>query len=192
MARAFAPPAFYPGWVFTDMFFTTEARAELERRAGGAVVQYLNRNYNITLAERGYLNALGVPDAAIDGWLGAMNAQRFVAGPPHARNYLRRNADYTGKIKNPVLTMHTVVDPLVTVSQEFEYAETVARARRTALLFQTYTNGVGHCNFTGPQLITAVNAINQWVTSGTPPTAATFPAALGFVPGFVPPPMNQP
>lgn len=174
------------------MFFTTEARAELERRAGGAVVQYLNRNYNITPAERGYLNALGVPNAAIDGWLGAMNAQRFVAGPPHARNYLRRNADYTGKIKNPVLTMHTVVDPLVTVSQEFEYAETVARARRTALLFQTYTNGVGHCNFTGPQLITAVNAINQWVTSGTPPTAATFPAALGFVPGFVPPPMNQP
>ena len=30
-----APPNFYPNWVLTDMFFSTEARAELERRAGG-------------------------------------------------------------------------------------------------------------------------------------------------------------
>jgi len=28
------PPAFYPGWALTDFFFFTEARAELQRRAG--------------------------------------------------------------------------------------------------------------------------------------------------------------
>ena len=37
-----APSAFprrsYPGWIITNMFFSTEARAELERRAGGPVV----------------------------------------------------------------------------------------------------------------------------------------------------------
>lgn len=186
------PPAFYPGWVFTDMFFTMEARSELERRAGGPIVQNLNRNYNLTPAEKTYLMGLGVPSAVIDGWLLQMNGQRYVDAPNYARNYVKHNADYSGKIKGPVLTMHTVIDPLVTVSNEYEYADTVNSAGRGNLLFQTYTNGNGHCAFSGPQLITAVNAINTWVKDGTKPTAATFPAALGFVPGFVPPPMNQP
>src|SRR5215210_7849303 len=57
------PPAFYPGWIFTDMFFTMEARSELERRAGGPVVQNLDRNYSLTPAEKTYLMSLGVPSA---------------------------------------------------------------------------------------------------------------------------------
>ena len=70
--------------------------------------------------------------------------------------------------------------------------DTVYGADRGSLLFQAYTNGNGHCSFTGPQIVTAVNAVASWVETGTAPTAATFPSALGFVPGFVPPPMNQP
>jgi len=192
--RGITPPAgFYPGWLFTDMFFSMEARSELERRAGGAIVQNLDRNYTLTDAERAYLqNVLMVPSAVIDSWLMQMNGQRFIDPPNDARNYVKHNADYSGKIKHPVLTMHTVVDPLVTVSQEYEYAETVNNAGRGNLLYQTYTNGNGHCAFSGTQLITAVTAINNWVKDGTKPTAATFPAAAGFVPGFVPPPMNQP
>ena len=42
---------------------------------------------------------------------------------PSARNYVRNNTDYNGKIRNPVLTMHTIVDPLVTVTNEQAYAE---------------------------------------------------------------------
>lgn len=162
------------------------------------VVTYFRDNitqpdrYDLTPAEKMYIASFGVPAAVIDGWLLQMNGQRYVDAPNYARNYLKRNADYSGKIKNPVLTMHTVIDPLVTVSQEYEYAETVNKAGRGKYLYQTYTSGNGHCNFTGPQLITAVNAINDWVRTGTKPTAATFPAPLGFVPGFVPPPMNQP
>jgi len=186
------PPAFYPGWVFTDMFFVTEVRSELERRAGGPIVQNLDRDYSLTPAERGYLMFLGVPSGVIDSWLMTMNGQRYVSAPPYARNYVEHNANYNGKIKNPVLTMHTIIDPLVTVSQEFEYAETIAAANRSGLVFQTYTNGNGHCNFTGAQLVTAVNAINSWVVTGAKPTSANFPVALGFDPTFVPPPMNQP
>lgn len=186
------PPAFYPGWIFTDMFFAMEARSELERRAGGPIVQNLDRNYNLTAGEKSYLMALGLPSAVIDSWLMTMNGQRFVSAPQYARNYVEHNANYNGKIKNPVLTMHTKVDPLVTVSQEFEYAQTVAAAKRSESLFQTYTNGNGHCAFSGPQIITAVNNINSWVTTGTRPTAANFPTALGFDSAFVPPPLNQP
>src|SRR5215204_3318157 len=66
------PPNFYPNWVVTDMFFAMEARAELERRAGGPIVQNLDRKYSITAAERAYLMGFGIPSIVIDGWLAAM------------------------------------------------------------------------------------------------------------------------
>ena len=184
--------AVYPGWVFTDLYFATEARAELERRAGGAFTQNLNHVYTLSAADRAYLNALGLPNVLLDQWLGAMNVRTNTSGEPSARNYVEHNADFNGKIKNPVLTLHTVVDTLVPVSHEAAYRDTVTAAGNTASLYQVYTNGVGHCNFTGPQLVTAVAAIDAWVRTGTPPTAAQFPAALGFVPGFVPPPFAFP
>lgn len=187
-----SPPAFYPGWVITDGFFATEARAELERRAGSPFVQNLDRDYNLTMAERAYLGALMVPSIVIDTWLLQMNNDRIISSPRFARNFLSRNADYSGKIRSPVLTMHTVIDPLVTVSQSAEYADTVSRAGRGRFLKQVYTSGNGHCNFTGPQLITAVNAIDSWVATGEIPPDTAFPAAAGFVPGFTPPRMLQP
>ncbi len=185
------PPAFYPGWLFTDFFFLTEARAELQRRAGGPFVENVNHLYSLTNAEKVYLSTLGIPTAVVDGWLAQMNARRNIIAAPAARNYLRLNTDYSGKIKHPVLTMHTVLDPLVVVANESAYAELIAATGEDAL-FQTYTNGNGHCAFTGAQFLTAVAAIDGWVRTGVRPTTASFPAALGFEPTFVPPPMLQP
>jgi hypothetical protein len=186
------PPAFFPGWVLTDMFFTMEARSELERRAGGPIVQNLDRDYTLTAAERAYLAGIGLPGPVVDGWLAQMNGQRIFEAPKYSRNYVEHYANYSGKILNPVLTMHTIIDPLVVVGQEHEYAETVANAGRSRLLNQVYTTGVGHCNFTGPQLLTAVGAIKAWVETGVKPPDSAFPAPLGFNTAFVPPPMNQP
>lgn len=188
-----APPNFFPGWVFTDMFFSMEARAELERRAEGPVVQNLNRNYNLTADERAYLAALGVPAAQIDAWLAQMNGSRTISAPADSRSYVQEFADYTGKINAPVLTLHTLFDPLVTITQEREYLETVTAARRTRFLYQAYTTGNGHCNFTGEQLVASVAAIDNWVRNNQRPTVANFPYTLGFLfEGYVPPPMNQP
>jgi hypothetical protein len=186
------PPAFFPGWVITDMAFLTEFRAELQRRAGGGYVQNIGHNYNLSAAERSYLNGLGIPSPVLDGWLAAMNSQTNIVAAPAPRNYVEHYATFTGKIKPPVLTMHTIIDPLVVVANESAYQETVAGAGRSDRLFQTYTNGIGHCAFSGPQILTAVGAIDNWVRTGTKPTAATFPAALGFVPAFVPPAFPQP
>ena len=188
-----APPNFYPNWVFTDMFFATEARAELERRARGPIVRNNNRNYSLTADEKAYLVTLGVPAPVIEGWLASLNTDRFIFAPYYSRYYLNLNSDYTGAIINPVLTLHTLYDPLVTVSQEHAYLDTVTAAGRTNLLYQTYTNGNGHCNFTGEQLVASVTAINTWVRTRTKPTAANFPTTLGFLPdSFVPPTLNQP
>ena len=186
------PPAFYPNWVVTDFFFLTEARAELQRRAGGPYVENVNHNYSLTADERTYLLAIGVPTAVVDAWLAQMNARTNIVAPPAARNYVRLNTDYNGKIKNPVLTVHTAIDPLVVVANESAYADLIASTGRGDRLFQTYTNANGHCNFNGPQFLTAVGAIDTWVRTGVRPTAASFPAALGFNNSFVPPQLLQP
>ena len=182
------PPAFFPGWALTDFFFITEARAELQRRAGGPIVQNLDHSYSITDAERAYLAGLGVPGAVVDAWLAQMNARRNIEAKPSARNYVRNNTDFNGKIRNPILSVHTIIDPLLVVANESAYAELNASQGREELLFQTFTTGVGHCNLTGPQILTAIGAIDLWVRTGVRPTAAQFPAPLGFNSAFVPPP----
>ena len=184
---AFPAPSF-PGWIVTNMFFVTEARAELERRAGGPVAQNLTHVYSLSPIDKAYLAVLGVN---ADVLLAEMNARRTISAPPSSRNYAEHWADFSGKIKQPVLTLHTRTDSLVPVQHEAAYASTVAGAGRSDLLAQTYTDGNGHCNFTGAQLLTALGALDTWVATGVKPGAAAFPAALGFLPGFVPPPWPQ-
>ena len=182
------PPAFFPGWAITDFFFITEARAELQRRAGGPIVQNLDQNYTLTDAEKAYLAGLGLPSPVVDAWLAQMNARRNIEAKTSARNYVRNNTDFNGKIRNPILSVHTIIDPLLVVANESAYAELNASAGHEDRLFQTFTTGVGHCAFTGPQILTAISAIDLWVRTGVAPTAASFPAPLGFNNAFVPPP----
>ena len=182
------PPAFFPGWALTDFFFFTEARAELQRRAGGPIVQNLDQSYDLTAAEKTYLAGIGLPIPVVDAWLAQMNARRNIEAKQSARNYVRNNTDFNGKIRNPILTVHTIIDPLLVVANDRAYAELNASAGKKELLFQTFTTGVGHCNLTGPQILTSIGAIDTWVRTGVRPTAATFPAPLGFNNAFVPPP----
>ena len=129
-----------------------------------------------------------LPGPIVDAWLAQMNARRNIESLQKARSYVRNNTDYSGKIQNPVLTMHTIVDPLVVVAHESAYAELINSQGREELLFQTYTNGNGHCSFTGQQILTAVGAIDVWVRTGVRPTTGSFPGILGFSSTFVPPP----
>lgn len=181
------PPAFFPGWAVTDFFFITEARAELQRRAGGPIVQNLDHNYTLTDAEKAYLAGLGVPSPVVDAWLAQMNARRNIEAKTSARNYVRNNTDFNGKIRNPILSVHTIIDPLLVVANESAYAELNASVGQEERLFQTFTTGVGHCAFSGPQILTAIGAIDLWVRTGVQPTSASFPEALGFNNAFVPP-----
>lgn len=181
------PPAFYPGWALTDFFFITEARAELQRRAGGPIVQNLDQTYELTATEKAYLAGIGLPTPVVDAWLDQMNARRNITAKQSARNYVRNNTEFNGKIRNPILSMHTIIDPLLVVANESAYAELNAAAGREELLFQTFTTGVGHCNFSGPQILTAIGAIDTWVRTGARPTSATFAGVPGFNTAFVPP-----
>lgn len=177
--------------LLTNMFFQTEARGELERRAGGPVVQNLDHVYALSPADKAYLMTLGVPMTTTDAWLVRMNATHYSA-PAASRSYLDQWTDFGGKIKEPVLTMHTKIDTLVPVNHESKYLETVTAAKREENLYQTFTNGDQHCGFTAQQIFTAIGALDSWVVTGVAPTAASFPEALGFDNAFTPPAWPQP
>ena len=146
-------------------------------------------NYVLTAAERAHLAALGL-DA--DNLLQAMNARRNIAAPPASRNYIEHYADYNGKIKKPVLTVHTIIDELVPVAHQSAYRQTVTAAGRDHLLAQAYTDGIGHCNLNEAQNMAVVRAFDAWIATGVAPTQASLPVALGFAPGFTPPDWPQP
>jgi pimeloyl-ACP methyl ester carboxylesterase len=184
------PPGYFPGQLISLPFFlATEGEQELERRAGGPVAQNITHTYALTSAEKVYLASLGV-DA--DPLLEGMNARRDIAAAPEPRNYVEHFADYSGLIKRPVLTLHTKVDEVIPVASESAYRNTIAAVDRDDLLVQVYTTGIGHGSFTKEQYLAAIQAIDGWARSGTPPASSAFPAEDGFIPDFVPPAWPQP
>jgi pimeloyl-ACP methyl ester carboxylesterase len=178
---------FWFSWLFTDMFFATQARGELERRANGPVAQNLDHIYELSAAEEAYLGSMGLTDAA--GMVSQMNARTNIEACAPARKYLERYADFTGDLKRPVITIHTRVDELVREANEDVYRELVEAAGKGDMLVQVFTDSVGHSRFTGEQLLATVLAMDYWLETGEKPsTAVFFPPILGFVPNFVPPP----
>ena len=182
------PSALYPSWLFTNFFFLTEARAEAERRAGGPYVQNVTHNYTLTGGQLAYLAALGFNAAPV---LTAMNASERFSADRSARNYMTHYATFSGKLSDPVLTLHTKWDTLVPWGHESAYAETVAAAGRSNLLVQASTNGLGHCSFAPNEIGAAVALLENWVKTGVRPTAATL-AAFGLDGTSAPPAWPQP
>ena len=177
----------YPGWAVTNLFFFTEARGELERRAGGPFVQNADHVYWLSPGEQVYLMALGYDPTVA---LAAMNASPRYTANRSARNYVEHYATFDGKLKSPTLTIHTKWDTLVPVSHEERYAATVAAAGGSGLLRQAFSNGLGHCQF-GPELFGAIVLLEGWAKTGVAPSPAAL-ASVGLDPAFVPPPWPQP
>lgn len=175
-------------WLFTDMYFGTEARAELERRMGGVPMQNVGHVYDIPDADRAVYEALGVP---VDDILAAMNSYDVVADRD-ARMKLRGAVDYRGTISKPVLSVHTRADGLVPVEHQSAYASIVAAAGNSDHLVQAYTDSVGHCTFTPEQLLTSLGAMEYWLATGSAPGSEFFPEAFGFMNDFVPEPWPYP
>jgi hypothetical protein len=180
-----SPAGFYDGeGLFIWMFFTTEARAQVERKLGGPATQNLDHTYRLSNADKGYLASLGEdPDAL----LSSMNAHAIYGAKRSARQYMENGGSFNGNITGPILSMHAIDDGLATIDHESVYAAINAAAGRQDVLTQVYTNGVGHCTFTEDQLESAVRAMVSWLETGVKPDATFFPVSQGFVPGFTPP-----
>lgn len=179
---------YLPPWNLTfwlQAVFMVYGRAEVEVRANGNPAQNIGRVYSLSEAEIEYLNGLGVDAVSL---LAEMNARATIAADPNARNYVKNFGDLTGRIRRPVLTVHTKYDVLTPVEVQGVYRDMVELAGSDDFLVQVYTEGLQHCDFTPGQVLALVQAMEYWLESGTPPDANFFPESLGFDNDFTPGP----
>jgi hypothetical protein len=98
--------------------------------------------------------------------------------------WLARNISFDGDISVPVLTMHTTGDGLVVPENEQAYKAVVDRAGHGALLQQIFVARAGHCAFTPAETITAVQTLENRLSTGqwnvpSPAAMNSGAAALG-------------
>ena len=95
-----------------------------------------------------------------------LNSSQRVKADPSAVAYLIKNIAFNGDISVPVLTMHTTGDGLVVPENEQAYRSVVDRAGNGNLLRQVFVNRAGHCAFTPAETITAVQTLENRLSTG--------------------------
>ena len=105
----------------------------------------------------------------------ALNAgvERFRADP-RAVARLAYDADLSGLIVAPTVTIHARHDPTVTYLADALYAETVARAGRSNLLVQALTDEDQHSKMQDGGYLTALTALENWLDTGIRSDPARF------------------
>lgn len=94
---------------------------------------------------------------------------------------LSADADPTGRIPVPVLTMHAIDDPTAFVELESTFRRTMERAGRGSALVQVFTQDSEHSYLSDAQYVSAMRALLAWVERGTIPTPETVAASCARV-----------
>lgn len=120
---------------------------------------------------------------------------------PQAVAAFSADADLTGRIGVPVLTVHGVNDPTAFVELEAKFRDTMASGAGTAQLVQTFVDSREHSYLGEPIYPTLFDALLQWVERGDKPTPqgiasrckdyeAKFGAGCAFLPTYQPRPLD--
>lgn len=133
---------------------------------------------------------------------GALNAAvlRYRADPAAVARFAQ-DADLTGRIPVPVLTVKGVDDPTAFVELDAAFRATMERGGSAARLVQTFTEHHTHSYLSDPTYPTLLAALLRWVDEGVKPTpegiAAQCPAmearfgkGCAFLPAYVPAALN--
>jgi len=117
---------------------------------------------------------------------------------------LAADADPTGRIPVPVLTMHAIDDPTAFVELESTFRVTMERAGRGNALMQLFTQDSEHSYTSDAQYVSAMHALLAWVERGTVPTPTSVAASCAtvdpmydpakgcrFVPSYTPAPLSS-
>lgn len=107
----------------------------------------------------------------------ALNAgvQRFAADPMAVAR-LAYDADLSGLIVAPTVTIHGKYDPTAFVWHEAVYRERVAAAGRSELLVQTFTDEAEHSALSAPEYVAVFEALMVWLDQGVKPDARSVAA----------------
>ncbi len=100
---------------------------------------------------------------------------RFDADPA-AATALRADGDPTGVLPVPVVSIHSINDPQVVVEAQSSYLDAVKAAGSTGYLAQAFTDERGHTAQSAPELAAGLDALMQWIETGTKPSAQSIAA----------------
>jgi pimeloyl-ACP methyl ester carboxylesterase len=166
-------------------------RSEVEQRAGGNPSWNVGVDYTRLLARSASRDLVLALYRQTD--LDLRRDLRLLARAPRVRadlsatGYLIRNIVYDGRIRVPVLTLHTTADTLVVSPHERAYGDAVRRAGQARLLEQLYVERPGHCTFTDDEMLTALDVLLERLDRGRWPRDA----GSGFA-DYAPPPFLRP
>lgn len=94
---------------------------------------------------------------------------RFAADP-EAVKALAADADLTGRIAVPVLTLHGIGDTTAFVEHEAAYRETLEKAGTADRLVQVFVEEKEHSKMSPPYYPAALQVLSGWVQTGKKPT----------------------
>src|SRR5262249_52772512 len=97
------------------------------------------------------------------------------AADPKAREYIRQYYTPSGRIAQPVLTIHTTYDQLVTARDVSYYDVLTAIAGTQDLFVAKFVVARGHCNINPARTGTAFDALLSWVREHKRPAAGEIP-----------------
>ena len=150
--------------------FVLAFRAELEARAGGNASWNTGVNYFADLAKSVDLKEVTAlykaAGLSLTKDLLTVNSAPRITANPFAVAYLAKNIAFNGDISVPVLSMHTTGDGLVVPENEQAYRSIVDLAGNGSLLRQVFVNRAGHCAFTPAETITAVQTLENRMSTG--------------------------
>jgi pimeloyl-ACP methyl ester carboxylesterase len=165
-----------------DFPFVFAFRAQLEALAGGNPSWTTGVNFRKQLARsadarevRALYKAAGL---SLRADLRTLQRATQVTADPAAVKYLARNIAFTGRIRIPVLTLHTTGDGLVVPENEQAYAHVVRRAGDSRMLRQLFIGRAGHCAFTPAETIAAVQRLLSRMATGRWSDDALRPASM--------------
>ena len=171
--------------------FVFAFRADLQAKAGGNPSWNSGVNYFSDLAKSADVNEVkGLYQAAglsLGHDVQTLNSSPRISANPNAVAWLARNISFDGQIQVPVLTMHTTGDGLVVPENEQAYRSVVDRNGHGNLLRQVFVNRAGHCAFTPAETITAVQTLENRISTGqwsVPSPAGMNSQAAALGPGY--------
>ena len=108
--------------------------------------------------------------SAVSAEIASLNSRvPRTSGDQSALNYAERYFTPSGALTMPTITLHNRWDNLVPFFHEPMFAQRVAAAGASNLLVQRTSLSYGHCNFTVPEQVKAIQDLAAWVSTGVKP-----------------------
>ena len=142
----------------------------LERRAGGNPSSNQGIDYGrLVAASPDYAELKSLYQTAglsLDRDVARLNGAARVSADPAAVAYVSRFLTFTGGLRVPVLTLHTLADESAPVQLEEAYLSKVRNVGRSAWLRQLFVDRGVHCNFTTAEIAVALDVLRSRIATG--------------------------